>query len=243
MATIFGIIIFFVIVTAFPRLSAGIFGAVVLGWLGSLIGEISLIIGAILGFVSGFNSNEGDENSDDTQKERVAPSSSGGAQYTGTKNSGSKCSCGSGKRYENCHGLKKDSVNNQKGTAYIIRCPSCTQKIRIALPLKNINAKCSKCVVKFKIKIDQNNRPYAEKINNSSYAPRDNKFSDEECFKILGILQTSDFSEIKRAYKQRIREYHPDKVGNLGDKLKVMAEEESKSINLAYAVLKEKNGG
>jgi len=44
--------------------------------------------------------------------------------------------------------------------------------------------------------------------------------------------------QIKSAYRKKISEYHPDKVNGLGDKLKALAEEESKRINLAIEVLK-----
>lgn len=46
--------------------------------------------------------------------------------------------------------------------------------------------------------------------------------------------------EIKKAYKKRATEYHPDKVANLGQKLKIVAEMESKRLNKAKEVLLDK---
>jgi DnaJ-domain-containing protein 1 len=38
--------------------------------------------------------------------------------------------------------------------------------------------------------------------------------------------------------KAQINTYHPDKVSGLGDKLKQVAEEETKLLNIAYQTLK-----
>ena len=38
-----------------------------------------------------------------------------------------------------------------------------------------------------------------------------------------------------------MKEYHPDKVDNMGEKLKDLAEKESKMINEAYEYFKKKN--
>jgi len=43
---------------------------------------------------------------------------------------------------------------------------------------------------------------------------------------------------IKSAYKQRMMEYHPDKVNNLGKELQNLAENKTKEINEAYEFLK-----
>ncbi len=59
-----------------------------------------------------------------------------------------------------------------------------------------------------------------------------------EHFSTLGISPTASPLEIKRAYKVKIKEYHPDTVTRAGEKIKILAEEESKKINIAYSVLK-----
>ena len=48
--------------------------------------------------------------------------------------------------------------------------------------------------------------------------------------------------EIKEAYRNKMKEYHPDKVANLGAKLRNLAEEESKEINRAYEDLLKRKG-
>jgi DnaJ-class molecular chaperone len=55
--------------------------------------------------------------------------------------------------------------------------------------------------------------------------------------KTLGISEDATEDEIKDAYRHRMQQYHPDKVANLGTKLRDLAEEESKEINRAYEEL------
>jgi hypothetical protein len=53
--------------------------------------------------------------------------------------------------------------------------------------------------------------------------------------RVLGLSGKVTFADIKRNYRQRMLEYHPDKVAALGPKLRELAEEETKRINAAYA--------
>jgi len=55
----------------------------------------------------------------------------------------------------------------------------------------------------------------------------------DECYKILGIPNNSNIEEIKRAYRNLVLKYHPDK--NLDNK--VWATEKVKKINEAYEML------
>ena len=51
---------------------------------------------------------------------------------------------------------------------------------------------------------------------------------------VLGLVGKITFEDVKRHYRSRIVEYHPDKVAYLGSKLRELAEEETKRINAAY---------
>jgi curved DNA-binding protein CbpA len=50
----------------------------------------------------------------------------------------------------------------------------------------------------------------------------------DELFKVMGINRTSDKEAIKKAYKSRAKELHPDKGGN---------ESDFKELNFAYSIL------
>ena len=45
--------------------------------------------------------------------------------------------------------------------------------------------------------------------------------------------------EIKKAYKNKMKEYHPDKYSGTGEVIKNLMHQETKSINEAYQVLKD----
>jgi len=52
---------------------------------------------------------------------------------------------------------------------------------------------------------------------------------------VLGVAPTASPSEIARAFRARMAEYHPDKVATMGPEIRALAEEKSKAITLAYA--------
>lgn len=68
---------------------------------------------------------------------------------------------------------------------------------------------------------------------------------DEEkrYYAILGLDPGADFTAIKKAYRQLSMQYHPDKVGHLGEEFKRVAEDKMKEINVAYDHFKKKFHG
>ena len=59
---------------------------------------------------------------------------------------------------------------------------------------------------------------------------------------VFGLAGRYTQEDIKRAYFQKVREYHPDRVANLGLKLQQVAEIEMKEINEAFDYFKKKRG-
>lgn len=58
--------------------------------------------------------------------------------------------------------------------------------------------------------------------------------------RVLGLRGRITFDDVKRCYRERMQEYHPDKVNSLGQKLRELADSEAKKINLAYEFFRRK---
>ena len=70
----------------------------------------------------------------------------------------------------------------------------------------------------------------------SRRAPQDNAYD------ILGVDRNAADKEVKDAYRELARKYHPDKVSHLGDEFTAVAEEKFKAINDAYQQIKQDRG-
>lgn len=77
---------------------------------------------------------------------------------------------------------------------------------------------------------------------NYSEQTRNESININTAFQIIGIKNNSTVDEIKSAYKQKLKEYHPDKVANLGMELKVLAEKKTKEINESYEIIRKYKG-
>lgn len=61
--------------------------------------------------------------------------------------------------------------------------------------------------------------------------------SDETYYTVLNIKETASASEIKTAYRDLIKQIHPDTVANLAPYLRKIAEDKAKELTEAYTVL------
>ena len=87
----------------------------------------------------------------------------------------------------------------------------------------------------------QHQRPHDHARNNGQSQPPSEPVSDEITHaRVLGLRGRVTFTEIKSHYRERMREYHPDKVAALGPKLRELAENETKKINAAYEFFTDK---
>jgi DnaJ-domain-containing protein 1 len=57
-------------------------------------------------------------------------------------------------------------------------------------------------------------------------------------YKTLGIEVFASVDEIKSAYKNMIKDYHPDRVSHLGEELRSLAAQKTVEINAAYNFIK-----
>lgn len=75
-----------------------------------------------------------------------------------------------------------------------------------------------------------------------SHRFRQQTSEEERSYEVLGVSRGASFEEIKKAYRTLSMQYHPDKVGHLGEEFKRVAEEKMKEINAAYQYFKKKFG-
>lgn len=57
-------------------------------------------------------------------------------------------------------------------------------------------------------------------------------------YEILGVDQSAPWSDIQTAYKNKAKQYHPDKLSHLGEEFSTLANEKFLEIQQAYAALK-----
>jgi preprotein translocase subunit Sec63 len=53
----------------------------------------------------------------------------------------------------------------------------------------------------------------------------------------FGLGESASFDDVRRAYRELVQSYHPDKVAHLGPDLRQVAETKTKEINSAYHAL------
>jgi DnaJ like chaperone protein len=61
-------------------------------------------------------------------------------------------------------------------------------------------------------------------------------------YKILEIEATATNDEVKKAFREMAKKYHPDKVGHLGEDVKKTAEAKFTNLNAAYEAIKQERG-
>ncbi len=66
----------------------------------------------------------------------------------------------------------------------------------------------------------------------------------EDPYEILGTNPGEDLHAIRRRYKEKLLQYHPDRVHHLGEEFQEMAERKTKQITEAYQrILRERGAG
>ncbi|WP_368623600.1 DnaJ family molecular chaperone [Paraburkholderia sp. BR13444] len=59
----------------------------------------------------------------------------------------------------------------------------------------------------------------------------------EEACRVLQLNRPFTTEQLRAAYRQRMSQYHPDKVNSLGPEFRELAESKSKAINQAFDLL------
>jgi DnaJ like chaperone protein len=66
--------------------------------------------------------------------------------------------------------------------------------------------------------------------------------SADNAYKILEIEKTASNEEVKKAYRNMAKKYHPDRVNTQDEAIKKGAEEKFKQVQLAYETIQKERG-
>ena len=61
--------------------------------------------------------------------------------------------------------------------------------------------------------------------------------ANKDPYTVLGVDKNASQEDIKKAYRQLVNKYHPDKVAHLGDEFQKLADRRFKDIQEAYQLL------
>mgnify|MGYP000451114769 CR=1 FL=1 len=77
---------------------------------------------------------------------------------------------------------------------------------------------------------------------NKSSQSFDSEITLDRAYSILGLNRDATVEDIKTAYKQKMKDYHPDRVANLGEEIRDLAAKKTLEINKAYELIKKSKG-
>jgi hypothetical protein len=142
----------------------------------------------------------------------------------------------------------RDRYKNLVTTAFVVgaamykyalfnRCRYCKART------ENDRRTCNECQIRLdtdgakakeRERQDREGRTGAEENSERGPATGENGFDP---YHVLGITRRASKEEIKAAYFNLIKQYHPDKVSHLGQEFQKLADEKAQLINRAYQIL------
>lgn len=85
----------------------------------------------------------------------------------------------------------------------------------------------------------QSNRPGASQSRSGGGEKQQGRAGSKESgfaqwYEVLEVSPSATEEEIRRAYRAKISQYHPDKVASMGEEIREVAEKRSREINAAF---------
>jgi len=115
-------------------------------------------------------------------------------------------------------------------------CVACATKIRIRDSAKSGTLKCPVCGIRLNVRI-VDGAPKVEKEHEEAKVASSKGQETESPCQILGVSRNCSPQELKAAYRRKLKEYHPDRVADMGVEIQMLAERKTKDINWAYEQL------
>jgi DnaJ-domain-containing protein 1 len=129
-----------------------------------------------------------------------------------------------------------------------LSCVGCGATLRLRLHAENPQSRCPSCKTEYQIIRQGGETPVIlvvpclsdEKKHSRSGSRAKNSITPKvrAALGTLNLDETASLSDVRRAYRDGMSQYHPDKVAHLGQKLRELAESEAKELNRAYETLR-----
>ena len=138
-------------------------------------------------------------------------------------------------------GTRQNALNGDRFR--IMLCANCRTKIRTTFPPPAGVGKCPLCHHRFVLKSDEygNLIVYAQNDAINRESGLNEITTPEQACRMLGLDERANQALIRKAYKEKMSQYHPDKVSQLGIEIRELADMKSKQINKAYHFLRHNN--
>jgi hypothetical protein len=150
----------------------------------------------------------------------------------------------------------EDGANDQRtyshanaDTEIQFGCVDCGTTLLFRLKHDLAVYRCPCCKTQYRTVQTSDSRPVLLVVPTSRF--RSERFEDQlkkrkcvppevvEALRVFGLKQDAGFEQIRRAYREHMKQYHPDLVIHLGLELRKLAEAKAKEFNKAYQVLSE----
>ena len=127
-------------------------------------------------------------------------------------------------------------------------CFQCGSSLRIRLPQNDGGFRCPKCRTEFRatkagdsplvfVVIPDMSQFTARASDTSTRQKRDIPSAVLTALSAFGLDEGATYEQVRSAYRELVKGYHPDRVAHLGPDLQRLAEAKTKEINSAYRVL------
>ena len=130
----------------------------------------------------------------------------------------------------------------------LFSCFQCGGTLRIRLSQTDATFRCPKCRAEFRatkagdaplvfVVVPDMSQFTSRASDTSARRKREIPREVLVALSAFGLEEVATFEQVRSAYRELVKGYHPDKVAHLGPDLRRVAEAKTKEINLAYRVL------
>ncbi len=122
---------------------------------------------------------------------------------------------------------------------HVIACAYCSQLVRVPLATSNLQLRCPECKnLMAMISLEGGSVQFSFQNNMySAFAPHSHITNRSQALRVLQLPNDASMQQIKKAYRNRMQMCHPDKVQNLAEEIKEVANRLARHLNEAFNIL------